>query len=131
MELCRPQQFQGDLLIDGVIFGEKDARSGMLTPQGIQSGIGIRDFVAGLERAAVFEPRREPEGAAAPGSAVDARIASHQLRQTAGYGQAETRAAVLPCGRRIGLDERGEQALAAPRIEAWPGVFHFESDQQG
>ena len=51
-------------------------------------------------------------------------LAAHHARELAGDGEAETGAAVLPCGRRIGLSELLEQLGPLLRCHTDAGIDH-------
>ena len=98
-------------------------------------GLFVDDENAGAAQqvdriALVFEHARErhgePKRRAAPDAAVEADLAAHQLDDPARDRKAESRAAVAPPRRLIGLPERFEELVGDLGRDARPGVGHRE-----
>lgn len=77
----------------------------------------------------MLQPCGEPEGAALPDLAADPCATAHQFSQSAGDGQAQARAAVLPRHGVVDLLERHKQAINGFRRDANAVVFHLKSQQ--
>jgi hypothetical protein len=73
------------------------------------------------------EPRREAEGTALAGRALQPDLPAHQLDQAARDGQAEAGAAVLARGGHVRLRERLEQPGHLLLAHADAGVAHREA----
>ena len=107
------EQFQGNFLIDQIIFGQKNAVAPTL-PQAVLSFASGQcrpcGLMTGFSNMAVAQRRFNPEGAAASGFAVHADDSTHQFDQPPRNGQTQPGAAIFAGRRSIGLLEGPEQA---------------------
>ncbi len=110
------------LALRGVVVDDQGGDAG-------EAGIGVTrgsSFLLGVG----MDADREPEGASDPEPARHAAVAAHERDQLAADREPQPRAAVLPRGGRVGLDERLEDELELVGRDAVAGVGDLEADDR-